>query len=170
MSCNRDKPHLLVLPEDDANRQIANGFVLHAAVQERFAQVLPVKGGWIKTKNAFLKEYAGYVRKNPSCIFVLLIDLDGQAERAADVQAEIPDDLKDRVFVLSTLSEPEALRSDLKGKPFEKIGQTLAEECVDSNHQLWRHPLLQHNRTELDRLRPPLKSFLFRTLSAKQEI
>lgn len=28
MSVNRYQPHVLVLPEDDANRQLANGFVL----------------------------------------------------------------------------------------------------------------------------------------------
>jgi len=29
MSINKYEPHLLVLPEDDANRKIANGFILH---------------------------------------------------------------------------------------------------------------------------------------------
>lgn len=28
MSVNKYKPHVLVLPEDDANRQLANGFLL----------------------------------------------------------------------------------------------------------------------------------------------
>jgi hypothetical protein len=29
MAVNRYKPHIYVVPEDDANRQIANGFLLH---------------------------------------------------------------------------------------------------------------------------------------------
>ncbi len=44
---NRQRPHLLVLPEDDANRQLANGF--HQQVdwnQYRQMKALPPAGGW----------------------------------------------------------------------------------------------------------------------------
>jgi hypothetical protein len=42
MGLNKYKPHLLVLPEDDPNRQIANGFVHNPAVDlnERAIQIL----------------------------------------------------------------------------------------------------------------------------------
>jgi hypothetical protein len=32
MSANKYKPHVVVLPEDDANRQLANGFLTHPVV------------------------------------------------------------------------------------------------------------------------------------------
>lgn len=46
MSINKYKAHLLVLPEDDANRQMANGFILDPNLNERVIQVLPPVGGW----------------------------------------------------------------------------------------------------------------------------
>ena len=46
MSVNKAKPHLYVIPEDDADRQIAKGFVLHGRVDERRVQVVEPAGGW----------------------------------------------------------------------------------------------------------------------------
>ena len=48
MSINKHKLHLLVLPEDDADRQIANGFVIAQGVglDYRAIQILPEVGGW----------------------------------------------------------------------------------------------------------------------------
>lgn len=31
---NKHKPHVIVLPEDDANRQIANGFLLDPSIKQ----------------------------------------------------------------------------------------------------------------------------------------
>jgi hypothetical protein len=53
MGINRYKPHLLVLPEDDSNRQIANGFILNPSLNERLIQVLPPTGGWTKVVDMF---------------------------------------------------------------------------------------------------------------------
>ena len=44
MSVNVYKPHVLVLPEDDANREIANGFLLAPSLKLRNIQVLPCAG------------------------------------------------------------------------------------------------------------------------------
>jgi hypothetical protein len=49
MSVNKYEDHVLVLPEDDANRQIANGFILNSNVKERAIQVLPIADGWDKS-------------------------------------------------------------------------------------------------------------------------
>ena len=45
MSVNVYKPHLLVLPEDGANRQMANGFLFDDRVIPRNIQVLQEAGG-----------------------------------------------------------------------------------------------------------------------------
>ncbi|MGS0743548.1 hypothetical protein ACVBEF_17245, partial [Glaciimonas sp. GG7] len=45
---NKFLPHLLILPEDDANRELANGFLLDDRVLERNIQVLKPAGGWKK--------------------------------------------------------------------------------------------------------------------------
>lgn len=35
MSVNKERPHVLILPEDDANRQLANGFQLDFALMAK---------------------------------------------------------------------------------------------------------------------------------------
>ena len=40
MSVNKERPHVYVLPEDDANRQLAKGFQLQVDQNERQMQVL----------------------------------------------------------------------------------------------------------------------------------
>ena len=58
MSVNKYQPHVLVLPEDDANRQLANGFHLQVAwTRQRQMQVLPVAGGWNEVLNLFKSEH-----------------------------------------------------------------------------------------------------------------
>lgn len=48
MAANRYRRHLLVIPEDDANRQIMIGFVLGLSVNSRLVQVEPPAGGWLR--------------------------------------------------------------------------------------------------------------------------
>ena len=46
---NKDHLHVIVLPEDHANLQLANGFHKEVAyTRERQMQVLPVAGGWMR--------------------------------------------------------------------------------------------------------------------------
>jgi hypothetical protein len=80
MSVNKYLPHVLVLPEDDANRQLANGF------------------------------HVSGMRKYTDRFMVLLIDFDDHLNRLKTMKDSIPEDLLDRVFILGTLSKPEALR------------------------------------------------------------
>lgn len=47
MSVNAYADHVLVLPEDDANRELTNGFLQEPALNPRAIQVLPVAHGWI---------------------------------------------------------------------------------------------------------------------------
>jgi 5S rRNA maturation endonuclease (ribonuclease M5) len=167
MSVNKYKPHVLVLPEDDANRQIANGFILNSNVNEPTIQVLPIADGWEKVVGNFKDNHVSEMQRFPKRIIVLLIDFDQKGERLSYVKSQIPEDLKDRVFVLGVLSEPEDLKRSKKkfesigtGK-LEKIGETLAKDCFDNTNKLWGHHLLKHNKTELDRMILLVKPFLF---------
>jgi len=90
----------------------------------------------------------------------LLIDFDEDTARLNYVKHQIPDDLKNRVFILGVLSEPESLKRDIK-KSFEKIGEALAKDCSDNTNELWGHNLLIHNKAELARLISSVKPFLF---------
>lgn len=160
MSSNNYQPHILVLPEDDANRQIAIGFLLEPNINNRAIQVLPPAHGWKKVVDNFREIYVPQMRKYKYRRIVLLIDFDHRADRLRLVTDEIPEELKNRVFVLGVLSEPEELKRKIN-KTFEKIGQSLAEDCPDNKNELWQDTLLKHNDSELDRFMLSVKAFLF---------
>ncbi len=160
MSVNKYLPHILVLPEDKADSEIANGFLLHPHLNDRSIQVLPYVGGWEVVVERFTKNFIPTMRQYPHRRMVLLIDFDTKDDRFEYVSQQIPSDLKDRVFVLGILDEPEALKKSL-GNSFESIGETLAANCADNTHGLWDHDLLRHNRPELERMISSVKPFLF---------
>jgi hypothetical protein len=159
MSVNRSRPHLLVLPEDDANRQIANGFLEDVGEQYRRIQILPAAGGWVKTVEQVTEIHASEMRKYPNRHLVLLIDFDNQPERLESVKSTIPGPISDRVFVLGTLSEPEKLKPDLGS--YERIGHALARDCREETATTWSHRLLRHNEAELARMRDTVRPILF---------
>lgn len=159
MTVNREQPHLLVLPEDDANRQIFNGFINHLSVKKSAIKDLPIANGWKKAVEQLLRDHAPEMRKYPQRRIVLIIDFDNEENRFSYVESQIPDDLKERVFVLGVQSNPEKLRSDIK-RSFEEIGKALAQDCSDNTNELWEHELLIHNKTELERMVSSVKPFL----------
>lgn len=146
---NKYRPHILVLPEDDADRELANGFVLE--LNSRNIQVLPPVGGWKKVLDDFDKKRVSGMRNYPLRRIVLLMDFDDQINRLSEIESQIPDDLKERVYVLGVLSEPEKLRSDIN-KSFEEIGEALANDCFNNTNKLWGHDLLKHNKANLERI------------------
>ena len=160
MSTNKYKPHLLVLPEDDADRQIANGFILNPDLNERAIQILLPVGGWRRVVEEFQNVHAHIMQQYPERRIVLMIDFDNQAERLSSVKDEIPKELSDRVFVLGVLSEPEDLKANL-GKSLEAIGESLSQDCSDNTQRVWGHDLLKHNESELGRMVSLVKPFLF---------
>jgi hypothetical protein len=162
MSVNRYKKHILVLPEDDANRQIANGFLLDLNLNDRAIQILPPLGGWIKVLNFFKDNHISGMYEYKNRMMLLLVDFDQDEKRLGNIKNQIPDDLKERVFVLGVLSEPENLKKNIaNGNTFEDIGKNLAQDCVNETDKIWGHNLLKHNKNELDRMISSVKPFLF---------
>ena len=161
MSANKYRPHVHVLPEDDANRQLANGFILHAAVAPRSVHVLPPAGGWTAVRDSFLREHNAEMQRFPDRLMVLLVDFDGHGvQRVHDVMSEVDRAIVDRVFVLGAPDEPEQLRSQLKEK-YESIGKRLAQECADGTNKLWTHALLAHNAPEVARMLGQVRPLVF---------
>lgn len=163
MSVNKHQPHVFVLPEDDANRQLANGFVLglHYSVSRKI-QVLPVAGGWRAVLGRFETDHRGGMVSYPERFIILLIDFNGKPrDRLNEARAAIPASLIGRVFILGAQSRPEALRASLGS--CETIGQRLAENCRNGTDDTWGHNLLRHNANELDRLRTRVRPILFPT-------
>jgi hypothetical protein len=159
---NRHLPHVLVLPEDDANRQIANGFLLEPRLQARKIQILPTAGGWPRVLADLKSQHIELLRRYPDRHLVLIIDFDGNvADRRQIFMADVPAELRDRVFLIGTRDEPEALKR-LCEMSFECIGTKLASECGDGAYDgLWKHDDLVHNASELQRLIATVRPILF---------
>jgi len=160
MSVNKHQPHVLVLPEDDANRQLANGFLLDQYVSTHKIQVLPEVGGWTQVLELFLSDHVVEMDRYRGRFMVLLIDFDGRKERLPDANARIPEHLTDRVFILGAWSEPEALKKASLGS-YKTIGLPMAQDCREETNTTWGHDLLRHNASELDRLRVHVRPLLF---------
>ena len=164
MSLNKFIPHVYVIPEDRANEEIANGFINHDQVKARQIQVLPCGTGWCSVRDKFRIEYVPYLRTYPKGHVVMLIDFDGgYANRLAEFEQVIPDDLKERVFVVGTGKTPEDLKKML-GKHFEPIGKSLADDCFAGTETVWSHEQLKHNDPDRQRLVQTVKPILFGTL------
>ena len=127
MSVNRHKMHLHILPEDDANRQIAKAFQAHHAVNFTKTQVLPEARGWNRVVDDFEAVHCSELKRYPNRYLILLIDFDGDSARRQLVQSKIPEDIQGRVFVIGVWIAPESLKRDLGS--YETIGTALAEDC-----------------------------------------
>ena len=161
MSVNKYYPHLFVLPEDDANRQLANGFLLDQSLVVRRIQVFEEVGGWIQVLDHFISDHVNGMDRHPGRLMALLIDFDGREDRLVTAKDRIPEHLVDRVFILGVLTEPERLRVDL-GTTFETIGLAMAKDCREDTFTTWGHRLLRHNAGELRRLSNSVRPWLFR--------
>lgn len=155
MSVNKHLPHVLVLPEDDANRQIANGFFQNPSLHLRQIQVLPIARGWPAVRDSFA-QHNKLLKQFPHRQMVLLVDFDNQAARRSEVTQLVDPDVLDRVFVLGAFTNPEQLRSAL-GESLEAIGKALAQECINSGSTVWGHALLRHNADERLRMQSSLR-------------
>jgi hypothetical protein len=165
MSVNKYLPHVLVLPEDDANRQLANGFVLEIDQSlTRCIQVLPVARGWTDVLERFKSDHVAGMGHYRDRFMVLLIDFDGQEDRLREAKAEIPEHLTERVFILGVLTEPQALKPMLGS--YETIGGAMAKDCREDTDRIWGHDLLRHNAGELDRLREQVRPILFQGIAS----
>jgi hypothetical protein len=161
MSASKFQPHVLVLPEDDANSDLANGFLLELdAPVSRQLQVLPASGGWRNVLNDFESNYVSDMDRYADRRMVLLIDFDGREDRLNEVKRRIPGRLSERVFILGAMSEPEALRAAGLGT-YEVIGRAMAKDCREGTDTTWGHDLLRNNAGEIGRLRQHVRPILF---------
>lgn len=160
MSVNKHLPHVLVLPEDHANRQLANGFILDPCLDTRRMLIVEEAGGWLEVLNRFKSDHVPEMARNANRHVVLLIDFDKKEERLEKVKAEIPEDFQERVFILGAWSNPEELRQNLGS--YETIGRALAADCRNNTEETWAHRLLRHNAGELERLRKHVGPILFK--------
>lgn len=159
---NKYALHLIVIPEDRADEQLANGFEQHDKVKSDRIRAMPGVGGWQNVLKVFKDEYVQYLHAYPKGHVVMLIDFDGHyAHRRVEFENAIPDDLKRRTFVVGSKETPEKLKKEMANKSFERIGVSLAEDCHVGTETVWSHEHLIHNDPDRQRLLQNVKSFLF---------
>ena len=159
MSVNKHLPHVYVLPEDDANRQVANGFLLEPSLVDYRIRVLEEAGGWHETLERFCSIYAAEMDRFPQRFMILVIDFDGKTDRLDIARSKIPEHLSERVFILGSLKEPEDLKRELG--TYEDIGLAMARDCREGTDVIWAHQQLRHNAAEIGRLRAQVRPILF---------
>lgn len=94
MSVNKHRPHVFVLPEDDADRQLAKGFQKDVdSNRYHQMQVLPEAGGWTEVLERFKSDHVIEMDRYPHRFMVLLIDFDDREDRLDIAKAAIPDRL-----------------------------------------------------------------------------
>lgn len=163
MSVNSEKPHILIVPEDDENRQVANGFFEYGSgIKRDCHRIMPLAGGWLKAFNSVKKEYRNQLEKYSECRLLLLIDFDHKLDRLEKNKHKIPAHLQDRVFVIGIRSKKPKDLAKVARKNLEALGELLAGDCANGKPSgLWEHDLLKHNEAELQRLCLSVRSFLF---------
>ena len=162
MSVNKYRKHLIIIPEDDANRQIVIGFLLYDSIVGRAIQILPSAGGWLKAEEA-LKSQLGYMRNHQNCHILLIIDFDEYLTRRKKIREEIPEDIRNRIYILGSFSQPEDLKKEFG--PYENIGRLLSEECLEEKWKIWESQNLKNNQSELTRLNKDVRPFVFKSIS-----
>jgi hypothetical protein len=141
---------LLILPEDDANRQIATGFSVELGLKQ--VQIDLPSGGWRKVLAEVRSGYLTYLNNHANALLAIVIDFDGVLERIEFARKQVPAHLHDRVFVLGAANEPEDLKRAGLGS-YEAIGAALARDCLAGDFVTWGHQQLRHNLPEAERLR-----------------
>lgn len=161
MAVNHYKPHVVVLVEDRANADIANGFLLEIGHRQRNVEVSRPCGGWLEVLKELERQFEKLDRF-PARRIVLVLDFDDQVEnRTSLIRKKVPEQYRSRIFLLGCRFEPERLRTAL-GLSLERIGSTLSRECSDDElpEALWLHDHLSHNDGERRRLRAEVADFL----------
>src|ERR1700685_601254 len=161
MGVNKYRPHVIVPPEEDGNRQLAVEFQAQLdPSRQRQMFVDNVARGWIKVLDLFESVHIAEMNTCPARSMVLLLDFDGHPHLIQQSKNKIPNYWADRVFILGPFGEPEDLKRANLGS-YEKIGSDMATDCREGTNATWGHELLQHNAGELDRLREHVRPIFF---------
>ncbi|MCC7493641.1 MAG: hypothetical protein IT204_14900 [Fimbriimonadaceae bacterium] len=156
---NKYEAHLVVIPEDGKDADLVRGFLMAPGVHAERVDLRAPAGGWLKAVSLAHQAWLQSMRRHPERRLLLVIDCDGNPGRLAEVTEGIPDELRDRVFVMGPLDSPEILCRETSQRT-EGIGGSLAEACVANQPGLWQHPQLQHNAAELQRLADSVRAWL----------
>ena len=158
---NKFRDHLVIVPEDQKNNDLINGFVNASLFESRAFQVQAIAGGWPKAVDSLQHMQLAAL---PLRRILLVIDFDEKLEsRYGQVNDRLSKFLAptehQRVYLLGTRSEPEDFRSTLKMSS-EQVGAQLYLDCKTPQPGLWGHALFTHNLKTRARLIAEILPFL----------
>ena len=148
---NKFKWHIVVVPEDQATRQLGNGLSNAFPSIINRIKLLREAGGWpdaIATINDLKLD------KYPKRRVLLIIDLDLDANRLGFIRSQ-PEISKynNRIFILGSFQAVEQLKTVCGDNDLENVGQKLGEDC-----NFWNHPLLTDCRADACRLKAEIET------------
>lgn len=119
MSANNYKPHLKVLCEDKINQDMMRGFAMGVFNASQHIDIIQdVAGGCHKAKILLENIWVDKLLKYPTMFLLIIIDFDKDISRITYMRENLPEELKDRVFILGCFDEPEKFKQYAR----EKIG------------------------------------------------
>lgn len=158
---NKFRDHLVIVPEDQKNNDLINGFVNATSIASHAFQIQRIARGWINAVDSLqdMKLVSLPLRR-----VLLVIDFDEKPESRNDQVHEklskfLTQNEYERVYLLGTRSEPEDFRSTLKMSP-EQVGAQLYLDCKTPQPGLWGHALFAHNLKTRARLIAEVLPFL----------
>lgn len=163
---NFHTPHLLILPEDEHDQRLANGFAGHINIDRRKIQMLAFANGWHKAQARITEPGSNEIQhltRFSSAHLLVVLDFDKQSGRLQEIRDKIPPTIAERIYILGTWDEPQTLKKQLGYKlSFEAIGAALLEDCLEpaNGNITWQHPVLLHNQAELQRFKSDVCPFL----------
>jgi len=158
VSLNNFKPHMLLVPEDEALMNMAIGFAKTAGT----GQIRPERqaGGRDELLEQFCREEIPKLRRFPERFLILLTDFDNGGGNQQKLKEAIPADLIERVCILGPWTNAEVLRAELRELHLltpnskERVGEVLAESCLGDDLTHWEVEQLKHLRDEVVRVQP----------------
>ena len=151
---NKYRWHVVVIPEDDATRQLGNGLANAFSEMGRRIKFLPVSRGW---KRAVECVKSLDLNSNSFRRVLLIIDFDKNKDRLESIKAkEDFSEFRDRIFILGCFKEAEDLKELLSERNLEEVGKILASNC-----NYWDSPLLLTCRSDACRLKAELNKEAF---------
>ena len=156
---NKFKPHLFIVPEDDADRQIAVGFQMHLEAKGEM-QIVDVARGWLKVVGVIKDEYVPLLKNNLNSHVLGIIDCDKDVDRIAEQLENFPEDIRNRIFLLGVNENPQEFKRSAK-MHFAEIGEKLADECYKDELDLWNHEMLSYSSSEALRAKDVLRELVF---------
>ena len=148
---NKHKWHILVLPEDDATKQLGNGLARAFPAVENRVQVLREARGWEHAMDMIPSlDLKKYVQRR----VLLIIDFDKDGNRLNFIKSKpfvVP--FSDRIYVIGCFDEAERLKNLVGENNLERVGERLGTDC-----NYWSSPLLANCKSDACRLKNEIQN------------